>query len=85
MRNPSRAVGLLGAVHGQGKHLIVVAEACAQLFKPPTAKEQEEGWASERARSCCFAGDLNCSEWREVWDDLQGLSEEWCAVALRLP
>lgn len=31
-------------------------------------------------RSCCFAGDLKCSEWREVWEDPQGFNEEWCAV-----
>lgn len=80
MRDPPRAAGLSGAVHSQYKLLIVVAEACAQLFKPPTAKEQEEGWGSERVRSCCFAGDLNCSQWRDVWEDPQGFSEEWCAI-----
>lgn len=41
---PTRAVGLsFAVVHSQWKHLVVVAEACAQLLKPTTAKEKEEG------------------------------------------
>lgn len=47
---PTRAVGLsFAVVHSQWKHLVVVAEACAQLLKPTTAKEKEGGGGAEGA------------------------------------